>query len=78
MTKRIACIAFLFCAVTTIRSAAQAFTTLINFDGTNGESPTYMSLIQGLDGNLYGTASLGGASNAGTVFKITAEGKLTT
>ena len=36
------------------------------------------SLIQGSDGNFYGTTNLGGAYNYGTVFKITPKGKLTT
>jgi len=35
-------------------------------------------LVQGIDGNLYGVAVLGGANNAGTVFKITPTGSLTT
>jgi uncharacterized repeat protein (TIGR03803 family) len=34
-------------------------------------------LVQGLDGSLYGTTSQGGASNAGTVFRISTNGVLT-
>jgi uncharacterized repeat protein (TIGR03803 family) len=35
-------------------------------------------LVQGRDGNFYGTTFLGGAFDAGTIFKITAAGALTT
>jgi uncharacterized repeat protein (TIGR03803 family) len=44
---------------------------------TDGANP-YSGLVQGIDGNFYGTTSDGGASNNGTVFKITPIGKLTT
>src|SRR5229473_3421993 len=57
---------------------AQTFTTLMNFTGSNGSSPLFAPVIQGTDGNLYGTASLGGAHSQGTVFKITPTGTLTT
>jgi uncharacterized repeat protein (TIGR03803 family) len=40
---------------------------------TDGGSPM-AALIQGTDGNFYGTTSSGGTSGQGTVFKITAAG----
>jgi len=43
----------------------------------NGEYP-FGGLVLGSDGNFYGTASLGGASNNGTAFNITPAGNLTT
>jgi uncharacterized repeat protein (TIGR03803 family) len=43
---------------------------------TDGDSPN--ALVQGADGNFYGTTSAGGANIAGTVFKITPSGTLTT
>jgi uncharacterized repeat protein (TIGR03803 family) len=71
------CFLFLLCVATGIAAPAQTFKTLLNFDGTNGSSPT-RSLIQGVNGNLYGTTPSGGKSGEGTVFEITTEGKLTT
>jgi uncharacterized repeat protein (TIGR03803 family) len=38
----------------------------------------YAALIQGSDGNLYGTTAFGGSGLAGTVFKVTTAGTLTT
>jgi uncharacterized repeat protein (TIGR03803 family) len=59
-----------FCAAMAITSAAQTFTTLLSFDVTDGANPVQV-LVQGTDGNLYGTTGAGGANNAGTVFEIT-------
>ncbi|HKN00965.1 MAG TPA: choice-of-anchor tandem repeat GloVer-containing protein [Candidatus Binataceae bacterium] len=55
---------------------------LHSFAGTDGEIPD-ASLIQGGDGNFYGTtdgagADVGGTNANGTVFKITPSGTLTT
>jgi uncharacterized repeat protein (TIGR03803 family) len=66
-----------FCAATAIGSPAQTFKTLVSFNGTNGVLPE-SSLVQGIDGNVYGTTYNGGAYGYGTVFKITAGGVLTT
>jgi uncharacterized repeat protein (TIGR03803 family) len=41
-----------------------------NADGSNPQAP----LVQGIDGNLYGTTFGGGASDWGTVFKLTLGG----
>ena len=53
-------------------------TTLHSFNRSDGESP-FAGLVQGTDGNLYGTTG-GNAANydLGTVFKITTGGSLTT
>jgi uncharacterized repeat protein (TIGR03803 family) len=67
----------LFCVAAAIPARSQTFTTLASFDGTNGSLP-YASLVQGLDGNLYGTtADNGSPNNHGTVFSITSVGTLT-
>jgi uncharacterized repeat protein (TIGR03803 family) len=61
-------------------TAAGKMTTLYSFCSakkcTDGAAP-YAGVIQATDGNFYGTTSQGGASNRGTVFAITAAGKLT-
>ena len=58
---------------------AQTLTTLHFFDGTDGfPNLSGTSLIQGTNGDLYGTASAGGSHNGGTVFRITTGGKFKT
>src|ERR1700732_1231950 len=42
--------------------------------GTNGEYP-YGGLVRDAKGNLYGTTYVGGASGAGTVFRLGKTGK---
>jgi uncharacterized repeat protein (TIGR03803 family) len=69
---------FLFCLAASIASHAQTFTGLVSFDGSNGARSYYGSLVQGLDGSLYGTTNAGGAYDFGTVFEITPQGSLTT
>lgn len=44
-------------------------TTLVSFDGTNGASPE-AGLMQGADGNFYGTTTHGGTNGYGTVFRL--------
>ncbi len=58
-------------------TAAGALTTLLQFSGTNGANP-FAPLVQGLDGNFYGTTAAGGAHNRGSVFKLSPAGTLTT
>ena len=62
---------------TAISSHAQ-FTTLVSFTGPNGNAPFQENLVQGVDGNLYGTTTYGGTDNAGIIFKMTPGGTLTT
>ena len=57
---------------------AGVFTTLHNFSGTDGASPEDR-LVQGTDGDLYGTTFYGGSNYySGTIFRITPAGVLTT
>jgi uncharacterized repeat protein (TIGR03803 family) len=59
-------------------SAEGALTNLYSFTGgTDGGGPQ-CGLVQGKDGNFYGTTEYGGTNGAGTVFKVTASGVLTT
>lgn len=54
-------------------------TVLHNFTGgTDGSFPYTEALVLDRKGNLYGTASGGGAHGQGTVFKLSPSGKLTT
>jgi uncharacterized repeat protein (TIGR03803 family) len=59
-------------------SHAYTFKTLILFDGTDGGTPVDTSLVQGANGNLYGTTLGGGAHSSGTVFEMTPAGAVTT
>jgi uncharacterized repeat protein (TIGR03803 family) len=64
------------CLGTAIASPGQIFTTLVDFELNNGYEPT--SLVQGMDGNFYGTTGAGGTNRSGTVFKISSGGAVTT
>jgi uncharacterized repeat protein (TIGR03803 family) len=78
----------LLCLAMMAVAEGQTFETLFNFDGNDGSYPGYGSLVQGTDGNFYGTTVYGGVSSyctsqysqngCGTAFKITTSGKLTT
>lgn len=57
--------------------ASVTLTTLASFNGTNGREP-FTSLLEGTDGNFYGTTYGGGKYLSGTVFKVTPSGTLTT
>jgi uncharacterized repeat protein (TIGR03803 family) len=72
------CLLFTLCIASVLVSAAQNFKTLVTFDQSNGASPGFGSLVQATNGDLYGTTAHGGASNDGTIFKITLAGVLTT
>jgi len=69
-------------ALVAVASRAQVeivFTNLVQFDGTNGASP-YAGLVQGSDGNFYGTTSfvVGSPLGYGTVFRMAPDGTLDT
>jgi len=64
--------------------SSQTLTALASFNGANGYRPA-SPLVQGTDGNFYGTTNLGGANyplnlvgGGGTVFKISPSGTVTT
>jgi len=55
-------------------SAEVTLTTLVHFDGTNGYLPE-AGLVEGRDGNIYGTLSYGGWFDLGTVYRLAPDGK---
>jgi uncharacterized repeat protein (TIGR03803 family) len=63
-------------ALATVNSKAQTFTTLATLKTTQGSSP-FSPLVQGRDGNFYGTAHNGGTHGWGSVFRVTPSGSVT-
>jgi uncharacterized repeat protein (TIGR03803 family) len=69
-----------FNAGTVFRMAAggSGYTILHHFAGPPGDgSSPVAALIQGTDGNFYGTTLQGGSGNGGTVFQMTPDGAVT-
>ena len=64
-----ACAVFMLYATTAIALPAQTLTTLFSFDGIDGRGPQ-TPLVQGTDGNFYGTTFYGGTENWGTIFSL--------
>lgn len=69
---RLAILTFLFVGASSF--GAVKLVPLLPFDGTNGTHPRF-NLVQGKDGDFYGTALGGSFSDAGTVFKIDPDGQ---
>lgn len=75
-TLNYAAVLTLLCFAFAVTSSAQAFKPLANFDYTNGYGPG-AALVQGVDGNFYGTTGSGGERNSGVVFNVSPTGSLT-
>ena len=75
---KLACVFSAVCAAAAVPLSAQTFSVITDFNGADGSDPSYANLLQGLDGDLYGTTFTGGAHLYGTVFKVTPTGTLTT
>ena len=58
-------------------SAGGSLTKLWSFTNGLDGANSYAPLVEGSDGNFYGTTSQGGASGIGTVFRISPTGNLT-
>jgi uncharacterized repeat protein (TIGR03803 family) len=71
----------LLCFATALTMQGQVFTPLVSFNEANGSWPSG-TLVQGLDGKLYGTTfgdpNSTNKTGSGTVFKITTSGALST
>lgn len=52
------------------------FTRLASFSGTNNEFPN--DIVEGTDGNFYGTCNSGGPYQNGSIFRVTPDGQLST
>jgi hypothetical protein len=63
LQKVIGIVAVVF-SMTGVAVHAQSFTTLVNFNFTDGYDPIG-ELVQGTDGSLYGTTTEGGNSDSG-------------
>lgn len=70
------CSVTFLCLLSTIPLHAQVFNVLGSFDGTNGEQP-WAAVVQGIDGNFYGTTASGGAFGQGAIFKVASDGTVT-
>ena len=57
---------------------AGSLTTLYSFAGTPDGANPFAGLVTGTDGDFYGTTETSGAGGAGTLFRITPGGSLTT
>lgn len=80
-SRRRSWILALFCAMVAFSAQAQTYQALLKFGPKSGKNPNTLAL--GSDGNMYGTTSNGGESNAfrpgqGTVFSVTPSGEVKT
>lgn len=68
---------FIVIAVASVASA-QTFRTVLNFDGSDGAAPSYVTLMQARNGNLWGTTSRGlNDINDSVAFEIGPQGTIT-
>lgn len=75
--RSLALVALLLFSAATIPAHSQTFSSLLSFNQTNGDNP-FGALVQGANGNFYGTTSSDFGGGYGTVFQITPTGLLTT
>ena len=74
----IVCVALAAIFSTPGEVAAQApVTVLHSFDALTSPRAPYSPLIQGSDGNFYGTTASGGTDGAGTVYRVSPAGTVT-
>ena len=73
---KVVCMVAVFCAAAAVGSSAQTYTPLADFDGSNGNSPYLGALIQGTDGNFFGTTQRGGRYDYGEIYAVSPSGTL--
>ena len=76
LAKSFCSVAICLILISTV-AQAQNLTTLYSFSNSDGANPA-AGLVQGSNGNFYGTTAQGGTPDDGTVFQITPSGTLTT
>ncbi len=71
--KRFSCAIILAITSVPIVLAQFPFETIKHFNGSDGAQP-FATVVEGIDGSLYGTTFDGGGSSRGTVFRLTPDG----
>ncbi len=72
--RSLACLIVAVCSMIAVPASAQTYTTLTSFTDLNNEAEG--PLIQGVNGNLYGTTHYGGVNSWGEAYQISPEGAL--
>src|ERR1017187_9652934 len=75
--KRLAILVLLVLAGGLGRANGQPLTNLYSFTGGSGGANPEAGLVQGSDGNFYGTTDYGGTGGWGTVYRISSSGSFT-
>src|SRR5580704_17591285 len=70
-------LAVAFLLTMTLRAEAQTYDVLYSFTGGADGAEPFAKLVQGTNGNLYGTTLKGGSSGYGGIFQVTTSGTLT-
>src|SRR5580692_6140854 len=76
------CTVSVICGAMASPAFAQTFNTVASFDGVHGSNPFYVSLVQGRNGNYYGSTKFGGmgvcyfGNGCGAIFEVSPSGML--
>ena len=71
---KIASVIIALCVTTVVNSHGQTLTTVLSLNMSTGSSPN--ALVQGTDGNFFGTALLYGQNGLGTGYEVTPDGRV--
>jgi len=78
LSRALLLIALLVFAGRPERATAATLTTLYSFLGGSDGGEPLAAVVQGTNGNFYGTTFSGGVHSTGTIFTITRQGTITT